>query len=219
MWDAQDGLYYDYNFAHKTVRRYPFLTTFYPLWAGIATKEQAAAVEKNVAKFERPGGLATSTFESGNQWDLPFGWAPLEMIAVEGLRRYGFNADADRISGGVPVAGARRVSQSRLHRGEVRCGAPRHRQQQHPLRLPVEPGRLRLDQCGVYAHPCWMNCRTRNLLMHLALTGLFRAKWSAAVHEEWIGALLRRRPDLSRKTLERTRMLMDLHAADALVTG
>ena len=98
MWDAQDGLYYDYNFAHKTVRRYPFLTTFYPLWAGIATQQQAAAVEKNVSKFERPGGLATSTFESGNQWDLPFGWAPLEMIAVEGLRRYGFNADADRIS-------------------------------------------------------------------------------------------------------------------------
>jgi alpha,alpha-trehalase len=99
MWDAQDGLYYDYNFAHRAVRRYPFLTTFYPLWAGIATKEQAAAVEKSVVKFERPGGLATSTFESGNQWDLPFGWAPLEMIAVEGLRRYGYNADADRISG------------------------------------------------------------------------------------------------------------------------
>jgi alpha,alpha-trehalase len=98
MWDAQDGLYYDYNFAHKTIRRYPFLTTFYPLWAGIASKEQAARVKSNLAKFERPGGLSTSTFESGNQWDLPFGWAPLEMIAVDGLRRYGFNADADRIS-------------------------------------------------------------------------------------------------------------------------
>jgi predicted nucleic acid-binding protein len=59
----------------------------------------------------------------------------------------------------------------------------------------------------------------RNLLMHLALTGLFRAKWSATVHEEWIRALLRRRPDLSRAKLERTRMLMDLHAPDALVTG
>src|SRR5260370_26917417 len=55
--------------------------------------------------------------------------------------------------------------------------------------------------------------------MHLAMTGLFRATWSAAVHEEWICALLRRRPDLSRERLERTRMLMDLHAADALVTG
>jgi alpha,alpha-trehalase len=98
MWDERDGLYYDYNFAHKTIRRYPFLTTFYPLWAGIAGKEQAAAVERNLPKFERPGGLATSTFESGNQWDLPFGWAPLQMIAVEGLRRYGFKADADRLS-------------------------------------------------------------------------------------------------------------------------
>ena len=59
----------------------------------------------------------------------------------------------------------------------------------------------------------------RNLLMHLALTGLFRAEWSAAVHEEWICALLRRRPDLSREKLERTRRLMDLHATGALVTG
>jgi len=56
----------------------------------------------------------------------------------------------------------------------------------------------------------------RNFLMHLALTGLFRAKWSASVHEEWIRALLRRRPDLSREKLERTRMLMD--KPDALVT-
>lgn len=54
--------------------------------------------------------------------------------------------------------------------------------------------------------------------MHLALTGLFRAKWLADIHEEWISALLRNRPDLTRTKLERTRMLMDQHAADALVT-
>jgi predicted nucleic acid-binding protein len=59
----------------------------------------------------------------------------------------------------------------------------------------------------------------RNLLMHLALTGLFRAKWSAGVHEEWIAALLEKRPDLTREILERTRTLMDLHAGDAVVTG
>ncbi len=59
----------------------------------------------------------------------------------------------------------------------------------------------------------------RNLFMHLALTGLFRAKWSAEVHEEWISALLEKRPDLTRDKLERTRALMDLHATDALVTG
>ena len=59
----------------------------------------------------------------------------------------------------------------------------------------------------------------RNLLMHLALTGLFRARWSAAVHEEWISNLLEKRPDLTREKLERTRMLMDRHATGALVTG
>ena len=53
---------------------------------------------RNLKKFERPGGLQTSTFESGNQWDAPFGWAPLQLLAVEGLRRYGFTDDADRIS-------------------------------------------------------------------------------------------------------------------------
>ena len=98
MWDDKEGLYYDYNFALKKVRRYPFLTTFYPLWAGFATKEQAARIEKNLPMFERAGGLQTSTNFSGNQWDAPFGWAPLQMIAVEGLRRYGYRDDAERIS-------------------------------------------------------------------------------------------------------------------------
>jgi alpha,alpha-trehalase len=98
MWDAQDGLYYDYDFVHKRVRKYPFLTTFYPLWAGFATKEQAARVQKNLSMFERVGGLQTSTYVSGNQWDSPFGWAPLQWIAVEGLRRYGYKEDAERIS-------------------------------------------------------------------------------------------------------------------------
>ncbi len=59
----------------------------------------------------------------------------------------------------------------------------------------------------------------RSLLMHLALIGLFRAKWSADVHEEWISNLLKKRPDLTRDKLERTRALMDKHVVDALVTG
>jgi alpha,alpha-trehalase len=98
MWDEKDGLYYDYDFVNKRVRHYPFLTTFYPLWAGIASKEQAARIVKNLPLFERKGGLRTSTYASGNQWDSPFGWAPLQMIAVDGLRRYGYNSDAERIS-------------------------------------------------------------------------------------------------------------------------
>lgn len=98
MWDEQDGLYYDYNFRERKLRRYPFVTTFYPLWVGIASPRQAARVVANLRRFELPGGLQTSTNVSGSQWDAPFGWAPMHMIAVEGLRRYGFDAEADRIT-------------------------------------------------------------------------------------------------------------------------
>ncbi|HEY3823032.1 MAG TPA: trehalase family glycosidase [Bryobacteraceae bacterium] len=99
IWNEQDGLYEDYDFVRRRRRRYPFLTTFYPLWAGVASKQQAARVAANLPLFERAGGLQTSTSESGDQWDAPFGWAPLQLIAVEGLRRYGYNAEADRVSG------------------------------------------------------------------------------------------------------------------------
>src|SRR5919202_1272796 len=98
MWDERDGLYYDYNFEKKEVRRYPFATTFYPLWAGIATREQAARVAANLRLFERAGGLQTSTNRSGSQWDAPYGWAPMQLVAVEGLRRYGFEREAERVS-------------------------------------------------------------------------------------------------------------------------
>lgn len=98
MWDPRDGLYYDYNFKTERVRRYPFVTTFYPLWTGMANRAHAARILKNLDLFERPGGLQTSTKKSGSQWDSPFGWAPMQMIAVAGLRRYGYNAAADRIS-------------------------------------------------------------------------------------------------------------------------
>jgi alpha,alpha-trehalase len=98
MWDEHDGLYYDYNFARKELRRYPFVTTFYPLWVGIADRRQAARLVANLHLFERPGGLLTSTYVSGSQWDAPYGWAPTELIAIQGLRRYGYNKEADRVT-------------------------------------------------------------------------------------------------------------------------
>ncbi len=52
----------------------------------------------NLQLFEKPGGLQTSTNESGSQWDAPFGWAPMQLIAVEGLRRYGYRREADRVA-------------------------------------------------------------------------------------------------------------------------
>jgi len=55
--------------------------------------------------------------------------------------------------------------------------------------------------------------------MHLALTDLFRAKWTDAIHEEWMRNVLQDRPDLNRKQLERTKELMNAHVLDCLVTG
>jgi hypothetical protein len=55
--------------------------------------------------------------------------------------------------------------------------------------------------------------------MHLAVTDLFRAKWTGEIHEEWIRSVLEDRPDLTREQLDRTRNLMDSHVGDCLVTG
>ena len=98
LWDAEHGFFFDYDFMNKKKSGYRYLTTYYPLWAGLATPEQAAAVVKNLPVFEHPGGLAMSPEKSGAQWDYPYGWAPVQLLAIEGLRRYGYNADADRAS-------------------------------------------------------------------------------------------------------------------------
>jgi hypothetical protein len=59
----------------------------------------------------------------------------------------------------------------------------------------------------------------RDLLLQLAVTDLFKARWTADIHREWIESLLKGRPDLQRTMLERTRDLMDSHTRDCLVSG
>jgi alpha,alpha-trehalase len=98
MWDSQRGMFFDYEFTSGKRSDYVFATTFFPLWVGLATPEQAQAVEKNLQLFEQPGGIMTSTVETGVQWDKPYAWAPLQLLAVEGLRRYDFDEDANRVS-------------------------------------------------------------------------------------------------------------------------
>ncbi len=98
LWDQRQGLFFDFNSTSKQISDYKYASTFYPLWAGLATPEQAKAIVDNLKAFERPGGLPMSTVETGAQWDLPYGWGNIEMLAVDGLRRYGYNSDADRLS-------------------------------------------------------------------------------------------------------------------------
>ncbi len=98
LWNSQTGMFFDYDFERHLLSSYNYATTFYPLWTGVATPAQAQAVARNIGTFERSGGIAMSDRVTGVQWDLPYGWAPLQLITAEGLRRYGFNDAADRIS-------------------------------------------------------------------------------------------------------------------------
>ena len=70
-----------------------------------------------------------------------------------------------------------------------------------------------LDACVLYPAPL------RDLLIETAKTGIYRARWSDAIHDEWISALLRQRPDLRPDILARTRELMNIAVPDCLVTG
>lgn len=58
----------------------------------------------------------------------------------------------------------------------------------------------------------------RDLLVRLATTDLFRARWTARIHDEWMRNILKNRPDIQPDQLERTRQLMDKHCHDCLVT-
>ena len=98
LWNSSQGLFFDFNFMTRQMSAYKYATAFYPLWAGLATPEQAKEVVNNLKVFERPGGVPMSTEDTGAQWDLPYGWGNIEMIVIEGLRRYGYNSDADRVS-------------------------------------------------------------------------------------------------------------------------
>jgi alpha,alpha-trehalase len=98
LWQPKQGVFADYDFIRGKPSSYAFITSLYPLWAGVATREQSRSVESHLDLFERPGGLSTSNTNTGLQWDEPYGWAPTNWIAVAGLDAMGFHADAQRIA-------------------------------------------------------------------------------------------------------------------------
>jgi alpha,alpha-trehalase len=99
LWDEKAGMFFDYDFVKGRRTKYVAATTFYPLWAGVATKRQAESLLENALPLlEEPGGIAGSTEASRGpinenrpqtQWDYPFGWAPQQMLVWQGLRNYG----------------------------------------------------------------------------------------------------------------------------------
>jgi alpha,alpha-trehalase len=98
LWQPKEGVFGDYDFVHAKGSGYAFITSLYPLWSGAATREEADSMETKLGVFERPGGLSTSNYNSGLQWDEPYGWAPTNYIVVEGLEDMGFHTDAARLA-------------------------------------------------------------------------------------------------------------------------
>lgn len=99
LWSEEDGYYQDYNFHHGVFTNVKSLAGVFPLYVGIATQAQADKVAEVLRKdFLHPGGLVTTLVENGQQWDAPNGWAPLQWVAIEGLRQYGHDDLADEIA-------------------------------------------------------------------------------------------------------------------------
>jgi alpha,alpha-trehalase len=100
LWNA-DGYYTDYDWQRRTPRTQVTAATLYPLYTGIASPQRAHRTAMTVrARLLRPGGLATTTVRTGEQWDAPNAWAPLQWVAIEGLDRYGEDALAHDIAEG-----------------------------------------------------------------------------------------------------------------------
>lgn len=98
MWDPTAGTYRDYDFAKGQRTKNVTIAMATPLFAGIASPEQAAKVARVLeTQLLRPGGLVTTTVVSGQQWDAPNGWPPHQWMAYAGLRRYGLKPLAEKI--------------------------------------------------------------------------------------------------------------------------
>lgn len=107
-WNQSEGLYFDYDLVEKEQSLYESVTSFWAMWAGMASEAQAERMVKmSLSKFEETGGLVPGTEESrgpisvarpNRQWDYPFAWPPHQMLAWEGLKRYGYMDDARRLA-------------------------------------------------------------------------------------------------------------------------
>ncbi len=101
LWDADQGVFTDYLWREEKPSGTVTAATLAPLFFGLATETQAERVAEVVgARLLKPGGLVATTETTGQQWDAPNAWAPLQWIAVEGLSDYGETALAEAIAQG-----------------------------------------------------------------------------------------------------------------------
>ena len=99
LWDETRGAYLDYHWTDRSRINRLSAATLYPLFFGVASPSQATAVAKVAAReLLQPGGIVTTAQRTGQQWDAPNGWAPLQWIAIDGLRHYGQDTLAETIA-------------------------------------------------------------------------------------------------------------------------
>ena len=97
-WDEDERFFMDYDFAHKQITNVPSLAASFALFTGVATTAQAKLVAKKFEHdFLKRGGLVSTLCENGQQWDSPNGWAPMQWVAIQGLRNYDLDKLADEV--------------------------------------------------------------------------------------------------------------------------
>ncbi|MUP46161.1 alpha,alpha-trehalase TreF [Gramella sp. BOM4] len=98
FWNDKAGFFLDYNFRRDQFTGKFSLAGLYPLFFEIASKKQAMEVAAKVEEvFLKPGGVVATPYQTGEQWDAPNGWAPLQWITIKGLRNYDHVELADTI--------------------------------------------------------------------------------------------------------------------------
>lgn len=98
-WNREQQFYFDYDFNGGMQTTLQTIAAAFPLFFGIASQEQAHAVASKIEdRFLKPGGVTTTLELTGQQWDAPNGWAPLQWITINGLENYGMHALAKEIA-------------------------------------------------------------------------------------------------------------------------
>ncbi|HEY2783011.1 MAG TPA: alpha,alpha-trehalase TreF [Steroidobacteraceae bacterium] len=99
LWDQAGGVYHDYNWVNQAQVARISAATLYPLFAAMASQSQASAVAATVSRdLLKPGGIVTTPLQSGQQWDAPNGWPPLQWIGISGLRHYAISPLANAVA-------------------------------------------------------------------------------------------------------------------------
>lgn len=98
LWDNDKGIYADWNIKTETFSNKIYASLSFALYSGIATEGESKTISEMIEnELLGDGGILTSNIISGQQWDGPNGWAPLQWISIIGLRNYGYHELSEKI--------------------------------------------------------------------------------------------------------------------------